>query len=383
MHIRKSFAALCASLLAATLLGLGLSWSAWHVVSQPDYVKKTLSQSGIYDTITQNILKQKESDLASSTGLSANDPQMQGIISQAVSPLVQGQTEKVIDSGFGWLEGTSSNLDTSLDLSSAQQKIADGLADYTKNRLASLPVCTADTINTTSSDPLQATCLPPGFDIDAAANQTKANVLDSSALKDDTAVNLNDVQTPGGSTLQQQLQSGPRIYKKIQLSLYLQGALTLLVAVGLVFLSRDWRIGIRRVGIIALWTGAINVILAWLSSFGMHVLAKKLAQTGFSGQPIQQKLVGIAQVVVDDIRTWWLYYGLALIVIGLVLLLVYRLTKQPAAAVAASLAKEEGVDVSAAKLAAVSNPVGGTPSTLGSTKPALVKTPDKKPRKIQ
>src|SRR6476469_3597905 len=69
MHIRKTFAALCASLLAATLLGLGLNWSSWHVISQPDYIKKTLSQSGIYDTIVQNVLQQKEGDLAAAAGL--------------------------------------------------------------------------------------------------------------------------------------------------------------------------------------------------------------------------------------------------------------------------------------------------------------------------
>lgn len=384
MHIRKTFAGLCASLLAVTLLGLGLNWSAWHVISQPDYIKKTLSQSGIYDTIVQNVLQQKESDLAAAAGLPAGQPEVQGIVSQAVSPqLVQSQTEKVIDDSFAWLQGTSNNPNTSFDFSSTQQKIADGVASYTTQHLQSLPACTTAAAATeAANNPLQASCLPPGTDIGAIASQAKQKVLSQGNFADNAKIGLNEVATPGGSNLAEQLQTGPQLYQKIGLSLYVQAASAALFAAGLVVLSRGWRVGMRRVGIIALWTGAVSALMALLSSYGIHWVVKKVAQNASGSQQVQHKVLTIAQTVIDDVRNLWLYYGVALIAAGVVLLVVYRLARPSPAAVAASLAKEEGVDVGTPVLAAAAN----TPpaqKTASGTAPGIRPAPPKKPRKIQ
>lgn len=339
MHIRKTFAALCASLLAVTIIGFGFSWSAWHVLGQPNYLKTTLRESGIYKTISEEILTKNGNQLLQGTGLSANQSAAQDVINSAIAPYVQQQTEKVIDSSFGWLQGNNDTLQPNVDLSGAQQKIADGVAAYTKERLSSLPACTASSPAVT--DPLQATCLPAGFNIDAAAEQTKANVLSSPALAN-TDYNANEIKAGDGKTLEQQLQSGRKTYQRIQLALYLQAVLAVLLAIALVLLSVTWRIGMRRVGVIALWTGALSALLGWLSSVGMHFAAKKIAHTAFGAQTIQQKLVSIAEMIIDDIRLWWVHYGIAVAAFGAFLLIAYWFFRPSPATVTASLAKNAG-----------------------------------------
>jgi hypothetical protein len=98
MQLRKPFAALCASLLVVTLFGFGLSWSVWHVLGQPNYIKQALRQSGIYQTAVQDVLKQKQAEPANGTAetnLPVDNPQLQALIKQAFPPqTLQTQTER-------------------------------------------------------------------------------------------------------------------------------------------------------------------------------------------------------------------------------------------------------------------------------------------------
>jgi len=137
-------------------------------------------------------------------------------------------------------------------------------------------------------------------------------------------------------------------------SIYAQAILAVIVAAGLVLLSVSKRDGMRRVGVIALWTGAVNAAMAWLSSYGIHAVSRKIAQSQGASQPLQQKAFTIAQGVVDDIKLWWLWYSLAVFAIGAILLVVYRLTKQTSQEQAAFLAHDAGVDV--AKLGEIPKP---------------------------
>ncbi len=345
------------------------------MLGQPDYIKKTLRDSGIYNTVVQDVLKQKSSDLSSSIGLSADQPQVQNILTKAITPtLLQDQAEKVIDNSFSWMQGETNSAGTTLDLSSAKQQIADNIGTYTTQYLQSLPACAPGTLPNTT-DPLQINCRPAGYDVTAAANEVKAKVLGSDAFQNNN-ITLGGQQTSGNNALSNQFQGGPRMYQGIELAVYAQAVLAVLSLAGLILLSPSWRLGIRRVGVIALWTGIVNAGLAWLSSFAMHMVAKKLAQTAFGGQPLQQKLAEIAEVIVDDIRAWWLCYGIILVVLGIVLLVTYRLTRPSAAKVASSLAKEE----SASALTASDTPPTTPPVT---STPAQTPKPPKRPRKIQ
>jgi hypothetical protein len=382
MNIRKTFAGLCASLLAVTLISFGFSWSAWHVLGQPDYIKQTLHDSGIYQTVVQDLLKQKQADIADMAGASGGQPEVQNAIAKALPPeLLQTQTEKVIDGSFDWLQGKTDTLHATFDIGSAKQQIADGIASATDKHLRSLSTCTtaASLQSSASTNALEATCLPPGFDIPAAVNQARQNVLGSEALQN-TSLNANEIQTGNGTSLQQQLQSGPQIYERVQWAIYGQGILAILLAVGLVLLSTDWRIGIRRLGIIALWTGALSAGVAWLSGIAVKYAADKLAANTAGVQALQQKAIGIVQVVVDDIRMWWLYYGAALAIFGIVLLITYRFVRSTPVKVAAALAKEEGVSMTS-----TSNdpPVAAAPIASAPTAQSARPPIPKKLRRIQ
>jgi len=379
MSIRKPFAALCASLLAATLLGLGFSWSAWHVLSQPDYIKKTLRTSGIYQSFIDDVIKQKANEVTASGELPANQPEVQSLVKQAFTPeLLQSQAEGVIDGSFDWAQGKTATLNTNIDLTAAKQKLADSMAAYAENRVKSLPTCTAATMPAATVDVLQATCVPPGFDATAAANQARDNVLNGDFLKD-TKLSADEIQTSNGQTLQQQLHDGPVIYQKIKWTVYAQAILAAILAIGLVVFSSTKRIGIRRVGVISIWTGALNAGLAWLSSYGVHYISHKLAQTNASNQPLQQKVFTIVQGIMDDIKVWWLWYSLVVFGIGVVLVLVYRFTQRTPKEQAAFLAEDAGIDLARLSDTAPT----GTPKMGSGMLPSRNAKPARPPRKIQ
>lgn len=380
MYIRKTFAGLCASLLVATLIGFGLSWSIWHVISQPDYIKQTLRDSGIYESVIQDVAKQKAGEITSAARIGSGQAGFEDAISTGIPPtLIQEQTEKIIDSGFGWFQGKQDTLEASFDLGGAKQQIGNSVASYTEKHLRSLPACTPTEAArlTPDTDPLQAACLPAGFDIAAAANEARAKIVGSEALNA-PALDANQIEAGEGKSLQQQLSSGPQVYERIQWAVYGQGILAILLAIGVMALAPGWRTGIRKLGTIALWTGVVSAVVAWVSGVAVQYAINKLSANTATIQVLQQKIIGIAQVVITDVRMLWLYYGLVLVAFGIVMLVIYRLTRPSPAKLAASVAEEKTIVTTPPIEPPLRSPTSNMPASLHSRPPA-----PKKPRRIQ
>ncbi|HSX34245.1 MAG TPA: hypothetical protein VLF62_01200 [Candidatus Saccharimonadales bacterium] len=328
--LRKAALTAAASLLGITLFSFGLTWSLYQVFSTPHQLKTSITSSGLYDSAIAAILKQQSKTAepgGASSDVPVNRPEVQKIIEQAFPPqLLQSQTEQVIDATYTWLSGDAASLQFSLDFSQAKANLANGLQQYAKQRLSSLPACPANTIPYEGVDVFNATCVPPGADINAIAAKAHDDIMNGDFLKDPT-LNASTLKTSDGKPLQEQLREAPGIYRAVTWSVYGGAVLALLLAAAMVFLSVTRRVGVRRVAISSITVGALSAVLGWLSSFAVHQLAHKFTDSQTSNTSLQPQISNLVQSLADDLRNWWVIFGLTCVVLGIAALIALHVTK--------------------------------------------------------
>ncbi len=330
--IRKTTLGLTASLLFTLLFLFGLAFSLQRVLSTPNSIKHALKESGLYESAVGDALNQAQKDQQSkgqAGDIPLERPEVQNVVKQAASPqFLQTQTEQALDSVYAWMQGKSAQLSFSVDLSDVKARLADGMGNYVQQHLATLPVCPANAAPSADIDPFQATCLPQGTDVAKIGAEAKNQILNGEFLKDSTTVSASTIKTQNGKTLEEQLKNVPMAYERINQGVYAAGLLAALLAVAVVFLSVTWRSGVRKIAITAIAIGLFSALIAWLGRYGMDRLTAQISESGNTVQPLQGKALAAGQLLFNDFRGWWMGYGIALIVLGVIALVVLTLTEK-------------------------------------------------------
>jgi len=330
--IRKTLVGLAATLLTATLFGLGFTWSLQHVFGTSHDIKAALRDSKFYDVVVGSALDeaQKKQDQPAGKGdIPVSQPAIRAIIKQAFPPtLLQAQTEQVLDSIYTWLhsDGTTP-LSFTIDLTSAKAQLAEGVGSYVQQRLAGLPVCTPGALPSGDVDAFTATCVPSGYNVASAAAQARDQILHGDFLKD-SKISSSTFKNNNGGTIDQQLRKVPGTYHHVQQAMTGAMVLAVLLGIGIVFMSITWRRGVRRLGIVLLSVGAVNVVLAFVLSMVVHRIGQEMLKH-HTDQPLQQKAFDVAQLLANDVRQWWLLYGIGLIVLGVAGIVLIRFVLKP------------------------------------------------------
>lgn len=336
--IRKTAVGVAASLLVITLFSFGLAFGLQRVFGTPDAIKDALRQSGFYSNAVSKGLDQvqKNQTEGSERGNSSNGgdkeqipvdrTEVQNIIKDAASPaFLQEQSENAIDSLYAWLRGDSATLTISVDLTDAKTRLANGLADYVTSRAASLPTCAAGQQPNEDVDMFNATCVPPGFNAEQTANEARDQILNGEFLKEST-ITASNLKNDKGQTLDQQLKQMPVVFQRANQGIYAAGVLALLLSAAIIFLSVNKRRGVRKVAITFMAVGAIVGLLGWISSIAVSRGTAKLNEVS-SDNPFQDQLVGVAKYLVNDVRFWWMAFGITLVVIGVAKLVAMHFIK--------------------------------------------------------
>ncbi len=303
---------------SAFLFGLG--WGLLQVIGQPQPVKDALAQSGIYQSIIDEELKNAKAEQGSGE-LPLDRPEVQSIIKTAAPPeLLQTKAENAVDSIYAWIHGDAPDLKFELEVSDIRTNLADGIEQYVAARAASLPICPPGTGAEIATDPYNAACRPEIVTAAQVGAQAKEEFLTSGALRDST-INANTIQTESGKTLAQEIEGAPSIYERITQTVLGSGALALLLGAGVVLLSATWRAGVKRVAIIAIVLGSLTIIASLIAGAGVqYILGLVEEPTGKSGITFVETLTG-------DLRAWWLWYGAILIGVGVAALIALRFIK--------------------------------------------------------
>ncbi len=331
MHFLRKSALASAAIMFVTVLSLfGVLWGFDRVFGTPTSLKHALKASGTYDHVVSNALDQAQKEDSNSSNkedIPVNNADVRKIISQAFPPqYLQSQTEQAIDAFYNWMHGSTPTLVFRLDLSEAKTKLADGVGTYVSQRLSTLPVCTPATIPSGDVDPFNATCVPPGFDVAAAAERARQEILTSNFLKD-AQFDAADLKTQNGKPFTETYHQVPTIYRAATNTLYGLGIFALLLGVAMVFLSRDRRSGLRKLGILSLCSGIVVTILGWGVNILTHRATTDFAARAESKEPLQQNAIKIVQLLAADIHNWWLGFGLTLVALSVGGLLALHFTK--------------------------------------------------------
>jgi uncharacterized membrane protein len=296
------------------------------VLGQPQPLEKALDQSGLYRSIVQNVV----SENAASSSLPLKDPQIQAAAQQAFPPaLLEKSTNQVLDGTYAWLQGKTTSPQFTVDLSPAKKQFASSVGSYVQQRLDSLPPCTLANMpsNLNSVNPFTLSCSPPGVTKAAIVEQSKEQVLANTDILNQTLYTPDTLKNDSGQTFTDKLQAIPRAYHALIVSIYLTGVVAILATIGIILLHTSRRAGLRRVAITSFSVGVISALMAFLGSYILRRATDTLTQSSQTTQLVQTKLVVVLHLLANDLRTWWLGYGLMLVAVAVATWVLLRLNK--------------------------------------------------------
>jgi len=124
--------------------------------------------------------------------------------------------------------------------------------------------------------------------------------------------------------------------------------LALLTALGVIFLSHKRRAGVRRVGVTLVTTGIYAGILALLALWLMHHYADKLSGQVTDMASLQANLVYVIRTLADNVRHYWLIFGISYLVVGGIIWLLTHVIRQRKTHEAISNPLSHNMDIPAA-----------------------------------
>lgn len=253
--------------------------ASFVLLFRPGNIKEWVRESGIYSTLSTNIINQGIRQQASSNVINFDDPAVQSAAKLALSPkFIESSSETIIDSLFSWLGGSSDKLTFTIETDPIKKVFADDIISYATKRYNSLPTCAYNTAPT-STNPLTINCRPPyGVDINQLTSDLRVQImqnedfLPNGALTSDTIFGNSSSNNPvlgNQSAL-------PKIYRYLQIAPYILGFSLLLAASSAIALNESRRRTASKIGSIMIITSILAMIALWLSSFAISAIKVQL-----------------------------------------------------------------------------------------------------------
>lgn len=319
--LKKPLLGGAAMLLFGALILFGLTFGLLQVFGSPGPIKRALEESNFYQSVALDALKQakEEQGEAAIGSLPIDRPEIQNLVKSAASPqLLQAQIENALDAAYAWARSETKELTFSVEIGEIKNNLAHSVEQYAVQYASSLPTCEPGAA-IDAANPLHATCLPQGVDPAQFAAQAKNNVLNAETLQDTTL--SPDTIKIGNKTLAEHLKNTPNLYRNITWSVYGFGLLALLLAGATILLSATWRAGVRKVSIVFIVVGVLGIAASQLSAVGMNKISD------MAKSPLAISAANASDILLANLRGWWLWYSIVLILIGIVGLASLYFTK--------------------------------------------------------
>jgi hypothetical protein len=334
-RFRTGIVYLLSLLLLTTLIGTAVSTSANNTLGKPKKVETYLAQSKLYDhfiTYTADQAKKSNGDNDQSGSVSLSDAAVQTAAQSAFSPkLIQQSVNTFIDSNYAWLEGKTATPNFKIDLASQKQTFAQKVGQYVKTYTAGLPVCaTVEAAQQQSTDPLAATCRPSNVTPEAAGAQvterlsTTGDFLSNPVI---TASSVNPKANPSSKPYYEKLSHLPKVYRLGMKLPYIFAGLSILAALGIVFISLKRRKGVRKVGIVLLIAGIALVVVKFTADIAFRKVEHHVFNSASVGQ-LQQSLTDFAHRVETSMVRTDLWFGIGFLLLAAIIFGVLAGTRQ-------------------------------------------------------
>ena len=302
---------------------------AFAVAGNAKTIKAVLNNNKSYEQIVPAIIETNKASPQSAWSLPYDDQKIVEIFEQSFpSSDLRLNSEKIIDSTFAWLSGTTPTLDFKVDLSANKATLADKLTTYSFVRLAHLPPC-----KTLPSEinPLAIQCQPAGYNSQEIQDSYRNQLLKSDAFLIQPVLTAKDLPKNGaGKNIAQQYSYAPTVYQLLKISPYILGTLMVVLVIAFVLLSPKKRRGISALGSILMSTG---IGLAVLPIIYDVIISKFLnhANTARTSASTQQIISDITDQVYKHFNSLLITVGIQLALAGITIYMLEKLTRNETA----------------------------------------------------
>lgn len=344
---KKLLTSLLVGLLGLSLFGLASAQVGQATIHDREVVKGWFYESNFYEQIVDVVLEQaKQSEVDNKSiqsvagglaDLPIDNPDIQLIAKEAFNgKFLQESVEKVLDGTYSWLDGSSEQLNFTVDLTGPKLQFATGVGSYVTDRLATLPVC-AGAQATPDYDAFTANCRPGYITATQAGDEYKTRLLSDNFLKNPvlTADNLVVKKADGTSVALAEHPNAASLKSAYQQSAQLPlilGIIAVLLSTGILLIDPlRWR-SLRRVGYVFNVTGVIFLTTFLVLSYLFSNNKDKLTLSG-SGSPEQTKLLlDFGAAVIGDITYVLSRFAIGYLVIGVLCFIISFILKKRQAA---------------------------------------------------
>lgn len=299
-----------APVLTLLLYAAATNYAFVKVAGDVENIKQTLSDSGIYDSVLDGLLDESDNVGTGTETVSLKAKAVRTAAKQTLTPqFVQTNTEQVIDSLYRWLDGTTKVPDFHIDLGSARAEFAKNAGAAVTAELSGLPACPAGT-STQNFDVENAACLPKGVSPAAEGAKVEQTINSGEGFLDHpvfTAASIKS-QKGGKPVFEDELKNAPKAYQAATTAPYVMGAVAILLAVAVVFLSATKRKGLRKIGIMLLVAGIFMLGAAYVLGWGVNQQIPKWIE--LNNPVLRDSLVKLAKDVGGQIENnYWIFGG--------------------------------------------------------------------------
>lgn len=190
----------CVFLLTTFVIGIPFA-SFSKLVANPDNVKKWIEEGKVYDNVIDIVVEtlvdnknKQEQELPKV--ITEQDPDTLKSSAKKILPKewVQTQSENALEAIFLWLDGKSEIPEFEIDVASRKDALINETYSLYQSYIKDLPECSdsetqAILESTTNYDPLNATCVPPAYNVygeDEVKEKMREELDKSEIFKEDT-----------------------------------------------------------------------------------------------------------------------------------------------------------------------------------------------------
>ncbi len=330
---RKILIVLVTPVLALSLfLGI-ITLSLTSYLSSPEKIKQTLSESGIYENLIDNIASEAQKDTKGEVQqekLPLDNPEIKKIISKAFPPeFWQSGADSIVDGVFVWLNGDSENITFIIDLKKPKENFINLTADYAISRADNLPVCTTPDQIGDPDDLINIACKPPDFNATEIRQKFVTEAQNSEFFGDSDTFSATNLKSENNKPIEEQflvVKQGYSLAKQLPYALL---TLALLLSLVLLLLHETRLKGIKKLKVIYSSAG-ISILI--FSAIGW-VIFKKISLPNIKSSDLSSELqtnvLSIANSVFDAIFTVLLIGGVIYVLIGIALWLISKRLAPP------------------------------------------------------
>ncbi len=287
-----------------------------------NFLESTLKGSGAYEKLVPAVAQTLGAS-SGQGGIPFNDPGVEQILNNGFpAPVIEANTNRVIDGLYNWLEGKTPTPQFHVDLTKNRDFVSENISLYAFNRLTKQPLCFT---NPPQVDPFTSSCLPANFDLNAERTSFAAAI---NQVFPKTVFSGTDLpRLSNGKSVTQDFPRLPTYYRLLHWVPWLFAAMLIGLCVAIVRLCRNQRLGFRLLGRVILSTGVALLITPIL-----YLLAYPRINNALHLQSTNTGLNALMNNVITALSSSFYEFlikaALIVVNIGLVIVLVEHYTRE-------------------------------------------------------